>query len=209
MEYILNEFIKDLIKELKRENGDREYYGKVKLNIPYIIAPLKQRLLDDEYIEFLNHLSEYTYRISYNEDQSEGYTNGSINIFLYSKESEAEAWNTPEEKLSYTIEFTRDERNWGYCECEDGETDYREDKECCGHGCDWAAPEFRMNQVIHIGISSWCGNAHDYWNFEDDFYKSDKDLAEEKAKKDEDLKIKYRQDNIDKMKKELLDLLIA
>lgn len=208
MEYILNKFIDDLIKELKRENDDREYREKRKLNIPYIIAPIKQHLLDDVYKEFLTNLSKYTYQINYNEDKFEGYTNGNVEINFYEKDSNDEYY-TPAEKFSYRIEFTRDERNWGYCECSEDDEDYREDKHCCGHGCDWSAPEFRMYKVIDVGIDSWDGDAHDFWDFEDDFYKSDKELADEKAKKDKELKIKYLQDSINKMQKELSGLQTA
>ena len=172
----------------------------------YIIAPLKQNLLKEEYKDFITHLSKYNYQINYSEDKSEGYTNGSIDIYLYQRNSEYEEWNTPFENFSYNIEFTKDQRYWGYCECTSDDEDYREDKNCCGHGCDWTAPEFRIKKVIDIGIDSWHGDAHDYWDFEDNFYKSDKELAEEKAKKDKELKIKYLQDNINKMQKELVDL---
>lgn len=206
MKYILNEFIDDLVKELKRENDDREYYEKSKLNIPYIIAPLKQNLLKDDYKDFISNLSKYNYQINYSEDTSEGYTNGSIDIYLYQKNSEHEEWNTPSEKFHYNIQFGKDQRYWGYCECNPEDNGYREDKQCCGHGCDWTAPEFSLNKVMDVGIDSWHGNAHDYWDFEDDFYKSNKELAEEKAKKDKELKIKYLKDKIDKMQRELSDL---
>lgn len=40
---------------------------------------------------------------------------------------------------------------------------------------------------------TWDGDEHDFWDFEDDFYKSEFDLEEQKKKRDREYEIKQIQ----------------
>lgn len=84
--------------------------------------------------------------------------------------------------------------------------DYREDKHCCGYGCDWWAPAFEIRKSYIMGRHSWDGDEHDYWDFEDDFYKDDKELADKKAEEDRLIKIKELKNQIETASKKLAEL---
>jgi hypothetical protein len=204
----VNNFIRELTKQLIRENDDRKYQEKRKLNIPYIIAPLVQNLNNDTYKKFIEDISNHSYFINYFSDNTGGYTNGYIDVNIYKKsEEDCNDFYCPElESYSYKIEFGKDQRDWGYCECIPEDEGYREDKDCCGYGCNWTAPTFKVEKFIYIGNNSWEGYQHDYWEFEDEFYKSDKELAEEKAKKEKEDRIEYLKSSIESMQKELFEL---
>jgi hypothetical protein len=210
MEYIINQFIKELTTNLVDENKDREYdCDKKQLNIPFIIATLIQHLNDKEFESFLTDIKGGNYNIRY-EDISDGYYEyGKIIVSLYEFESiNDEHYYSDNNDYEYSIVLLYDQRDWGYCQCEPYDKDYREDKGCCGHGCDWWAPAFRIVKVISIGTQkNWNGDEHDYWDFEDSFYKSDKELAEEKEKRDKEEKIKHLQENIRVMQERLDELL--
>ena len=84
--------------------------------------------------------------------------------------------------------------------------DYREDKHCCGHGCDATFCEFELHKVLHITKDTWNGDEHDYWDFEDDFYMSDKELADKKAEEDRLREIKELKNQIETASKKLKEL---
>lgn len=206
MEYIINKFIEDVITELKNENSYGAYYEKKELNIPYMIAPLKQNLHKDEYKNFILDLSKFDYWINYEDDTSDGYTNGRIDVLLIDRITNTEktiSIMTLPKNFYYSIEFTRDERHWGYCECTPEDDGYQADKECCGYGCDWNAPAFNIKKIEYIGSSSWNGDEHDYWEFEDAFYKSDDELAEEKAEKEKTEKLKSLETELNRIQEEI------
>jgi len=85
-------------------------------------------------------------------------------------------------------------------------TDYREDKQCCGHGCDASFCEFSLHKVLHIISDSWEGDEHDYWDFEDEFYLSDKELAEKKEKEDKEREVLELKNRIEADQKRLAEL---
>ena len=85
-------------------------------------------------------------------------------------------------------------------------TDYREDKHCCGHGCDATFCEFSLHKVLHITSGSWYGDEHDYWEFEDEFYTSDKELADKKAEEDKSRMIEELKNRIEADQKRLDEL---
>jgi hypothetical protein len=205
---IIDDFIKELVDQLERENNDRSYHKKKLLNIPYIIAPLVQHLISETYKDFLKDISSHSYFINYFDDNTEGYSNGYIEVNLYNKsEEDCDDYYNPECELhNYKIVFGKDQRHWGYCQCVPEDEDYRKDKDCCGHGCDWTAPTFKIEKTFSLGQNSWVGDQHNYWDFEDNFYASDKKLAEEKAKRDKEERIKYLQENIEIMQKELSEI---
>lgn len=206
MKYISNTFFEEVVNVLNDENEQRKYDDKVPLNIPFVISVLCQHLQDGKYKSFLEDIYKYRYVMSYKDiDDYNDY--GALTIHLYTEEDDNyDDYNYNYQidvNYTYSIIFSYDTRDWGYCQCEPNDEDYREDKRCCGHGCDWSAPAFNIIKEIPLGYSSWDGDEHDFWEFEDNFYKLDKELAEEKAKQDKENKIKYLQENIKKMQDEL------
>ena len=129
-----------------------------------------------------------------------------VNVFLYN-ETENDNWKCVEESdFRYEIIFNYDERNWGYCECKPSDQDYREDKHCCGHGCDWEAPSVEVRKSFLVSNHSWHGDEHDYWEFEDKFYESDKEENEKKLLAEREYKIKNLKETIENAQKELKKL---
>lgn len=102
--------------------------------------------------------------------------------------------------------FSYDERNWGYCQCSPGDPDYREDKHCCGHGCDWEAPSVEVRKSFLVSNHSWSGDEHDYWDFEDKFYADDKEENKKKLLAEREYKIKNLKETIENAQKELKKL---
>lgn len=209
MENIINTFIEEVITELKNENSYAAYYEKKELDIPFLIAPLKQNLHKDEYKNFVSDLSKYDYWVNYEEDNSEGYTNGRLDVLLTDRITNTEntvSLMTSPKNFYYSIEFTSDVRHWGYCECTPEDNGYQADKECCGCGCDWSAPAFNIKKIEYIGSSSWDGYERDYWEFEDAFYKSDDELSKEKAEKDKAEKLKDLKSELSRIQDEISKL---
>lgn len=162
---IKQEFIDRVIGILESENDSNEK----QYNIPFIIAPLDQRL--NECKEFLKDLQSHNYYINVLDiDDEDYYTNAKLQIGFYDNKDEDDDecyWNYL--NFSYTINFVRVERYWGYCECSEGDEDYDIRYKCCGHGCDWSAPSFSIIKQYSCGDYSWNGDEHDYWDFEDKF----------------------------------------
>jgi hypothetical protein len=201
----LDQFIGKLVIELKNENIYRRDANKNELDIPYIIAPLSQLLVDDKCTEFIQDIKLHNYFINYFEDSTGGYTNGYIEINLHNDDHDN---HFPQCDLyNYRIEFYKDQRYWGYCECMPNDDNYRADKHCCGINCDWDAPAFTLKKIINIGNESWMGTEHDYWDFEDTFYKHDKELADEKGKMDKQIKIQSLQDEIKNLQNQIDELM--
>ena len=183
MKYSVNitiqNFIERLVEVLKYENTYGELNGK-KLDVPFLVSVLWQDLMDNYecYDEFCSDLRDCdNYDIVIGDDN---YCICKVNVFLYN-ETENNNWKCAEESdFRYEITFSYDERNWGYCECSPGDPDYREDKHCCGHGCDWEAPSVEVRKSFLVSNHSWHGDEHDYWDFEDKFYANDKEENEKK-----------------------------
>jgi len=192
MKNIKEELINKIIEEFKREQVKR---------IPFLIAPLEQHLNSENFEELFKDLDKKDFYIQYEEDHSEGYTNGSITIELQEK-SEGELED--EESYSYTndhyvnynyeITFDYDPRHWGYCQCDTEDKDYDSRYRCCGHGCDWTAPSFKIVKHESLGGCSWTGDEHDFWDFKDKFNNIDNKQLEEDKKQAE---IKYIQEQIE------------
>lgn len=211
--YTLQTFLNSFIKELKRENENREYKNIMKLNIPFIISSLYQSFKnnEDSYKEFVEDLKKYDdYNISI--DDSANDYNGIIDVHVglvkYVERNDSDFayddYDYPD--YNYEFEFAYDERNWGYCECTPDMDDYREDKHCCGHGCDASFCEFELHKILHITKDTWHGDEHDYWDFEDEFYASDKELEEKKSKEDKERKIRNLKETIEEATKKLAEL---
>ena len=204
MNNVKEDLINKIIDELKRVNEDKEYRGEKGLNIPFMIAPLSQSL--ERFKSLINDLEEHTYYgVTYIEPENY-YSNGTIEITLEKNDNELDK----EEKYikehddysyfltdyTYKINFEIDERSWGFCQCSEGDEDYDERYDCCGHGCDWTAPSYSIEKVTYLGGNSWEGDEHDYWNFKDKFYNIDTKEKEEQQK----------QAKINRLKKQIEDL---
>ena len=169
----LQNFIDTFIKELKRENENREYHSIKKLNIPFILSSLYQSFSNNQnsYKEFISDLEMYSdYDITIDDPKNEynGIIDVDINLVMYKDEVESfQDYDMP--NYYYRICFSYDERDWGYCECTPDMEDYREDKKCCGHGCDASFCSFSLHKINNIMSDSWHGDEHDYWDFGDEF----------------------------------------
>lgn len=194
--YTLQNFLDSLVEELNRENIDREQTGTKQLDIPFIISTLYQSFKNnpDKYNDFIEDLVEWSdYFIVMNESQNT--YNGIIDVdVVLSKEYLESEFENP--NYDYRFCFNYDNRHYGYCECTPDMPDYREDKHCCGHGCDAAFCEFDLHKIVHIASESWDGDEHDYWDFEEEFYASEEEIAERKLRIDRELAIKELKENI-------------
>lgn len=206
----LQNFIDTFIKELKRENENREYHSIKKLNIPFILSSLYQSFSNNQnsYKEFISDLEMYSdYDITIDDPKNEynGIIDVNINLARYKDEVESfQDYDMP--NYYYMICFSYDERDWGYCECTPDMEDYREDKKCCGHGCDASFCSFSLHKINNIMSDSWHGDEHDYWDFEDEFYMNDKELADKKDKEETERKIRELQERISADSKKLAEL---
>lgn len=191
-------FIHDLIDILNRENEERLEKKISPLDICFIISVIEQRI--EEYPDFINDIKNKEYYINqYIPDDSEGYTNGKIEIFIKKKNPDTDLLIDQYTDYHYIIEFLFDERPWGYCQCTPEDEGYNEEHQCCGDGCDWTAPAFNILKVIDYGRTSWDGIEKDYWGYEDKF-----NLKEEnKNKKIEEFK---KEKHKTYLKKRILEL---
>jgi len=194
----LQKFLDNFVEHLKYENENRKLYNEKEIDIPFIISSLYQSFHKEiskysDFISDLEHSTDYWFDISDGKKECE--CNGIIDVDIILKISH-----------DYQLQFTYDTRNYGYCECTPDMADYRKDKDCCGHGCDADFCRFSLHKVLHIVSGSWQGDEHDYWDFEDEFYKSDKELAEKKEREDKEKEIKELKSRIETAQKRLNEL---
>ena len=147
----LQKFLDNFINELKRENNYRD--NSRKLDIPFIISPLYQSFSKDTgmYTKFISDLEKWSdYGLSINEPENDydGIIDVMVTLIKYSDEESDyyQDYDTP--GYDYKLCFSYDERNWGYCECTPDMPDYREDKHCCGHGCDTSFCAFELYKIV-------------------------------------------------------------
>ena len=207
----LQKFLDTFVNELKRENNDREYQNKRKLDIPFIISTLYQSFSKntEKYKEFISDLekwSDYGLFIDKPENDYDGIIDVMVELIKYDEESKEEYYDYDTPNYDYKLCFSYDERDWGYCECTPDMHDYREDKHCCGHGCDASFCAFELHKIVHVVKDTWNGDEHDYWEFEDEFYASDKELADKKAEEDKARMIKELKRRIEADSKKLAEL---
>lgn len=212
----LQKFLDCFVEEVKRENTDRKRNGIHEVNIPFILSTLYQSMNNDteKYEDFIQNLEEYPdYNINIGKSKNDynGIIDVSIHLFNYHEhEDEDEDYdpytNYDCPNYNYLLSFSYDERNWGWCECTPDMPDYREDKHCCGHGCDASFCSFSLHKVLNIVSDSWHGDEHDYWEFEDEFYASDKELADKKREEDRAREIEELKNRISADSKRLAEL---
>ena len=202
----LQKFLDNFIEELKYENKNRVYHCKKEFDIPFIISSLYQSFENhtDAYKEFIADLKkDNSYSIVINNPNDE-YEVVNVSIYVHKFNEEFQI----EEDLDYhyNIIFYYDERNYGYCECTPDMRDYREDKHCCGHGCDATFCRFELKKVLDVFGCGWEGDEHDYWDFEDEFYLSEQELAAKKAEEEKNYTIKMLKQRIAADSKRLAEL---
>lgn len=182
-----------IIECFKEENETRQSYNQQELiDIPFYLSVLEQGLSDDKYKELHHDLEKLKWRLVF-VDEENYYIENKIQVVF-------EDVNIP---YSYIINFEYDNRHWGYCQCSKDDDDYDERYDCCGHGCDWSAPKFTIIKEIYLGSSSFEGDEHDYWDFEDKYYNIDDKDKKEQAKL---AKIKALEEEKSRIEKELAEL---
>ena len=206
LQIFLDRFVDGLKSELGCNNLKND-----QLDIPFIISSLYQSFKNhtDIFKDFIQDLCLYPdYNISILESQNDynGLIDVEINLIKYIDNNENDFYDQDYPKYNYKLCFAYDTRNYGYCECTPDMPDYREDKHCCGHGCDTAFCEFSLHKVLHVASGSWEGDEHDYWDFEDEFYLCDKELAEKKEKEDRERQIEELKNRIEADQKRLAEL---
>lgn len=206
--YILQKFLDKFINELKNYNDYMKYLGTKELNIPFIISSLWQSFDKNtyKYEEFISDLEKWSdYQISI--DESTNDYDGIIDVTVVLVDvNNSEYLDIVYSNYNYRFEFSYDERLFGYCECTPDMPDYREDKHCSGHGCDASFCQFILYKVLHITKDTWHGDEHDYWDFEDEFYASDKELADKKAVEEKTRMINELKRRIEAESKKLAEL---
>ena len=206
----LQKFLERFIEALKYENGnhyDLERDTK-DLDIPLIISSLYQSFQNNisDYVEFISDLEKYSdYGFCF--ERSRNTYCGIVDVYVYLSEYKPDNNEENKPNYDYLISFTYDFRDYGYCECTPDMEGYREDKKCCGHGCDAAFCEFLLQKISYIKRYSWNGDEHAYWDFEDEFYAGDKELEEKKTKEDKERKIRSLKETIEEATKKLAEQL--
>lgn len=207
-DYTLHSFVKEFVSSLKKENECREPNG-VKFNIPFLISTLCQSFNNDEslYKQFISDLKECSYYDIYIDDLRPTYkTTCTAIVCFHNDVCEDDYGYTEELNFQYEITFSSSERYYQYCECTPDDPDYREDKHCCGHGCDWDAPNFTMRKSLLVSSQTWDGDEHDYWDFEDKFYADDKEENEKKLISERECEIRNFKETIKNAQKKLKEL---
>ena len=207
----LQKFFDELIRAIKSENEERRWHKKPKkeLDIPFLISTLLQSMTknEDKNKEFLSDLEKYSdYQITIHKSNNDwnGIVDAFVNLIKYTNDEDMRDCDIPD--FDYELQFFYDERHWGYCQCTPDLEDYREDKQCCGHGCDATFCSFSLHKILNVTTDEWHGDEHDYWDFEDEFYKEDRELAEKKEKECKDREIVELKARIEADSKKLAEL---
>lgn len=208
---ILQRFLDEFVKELKEYNRSTNTHTSKPLDIPFIISSMYQDFQNntskyDAFITDLYIYPDYTFILYDGHNDYDGIIDVEINLMRYVQRNDCNYYECEHPNFNYKMKFTYDTRNYGYCECTPDMPDYREDKHCCGHGCDAVFCEFSLHKVLKILSYSWDGDEHDYWEFEDEFYLNDKEFADKKRKKDKEMEIAELKNRIEADQKRLAEL---
>lgn len=206
----LQNFLERFIEAFKyeKEHNHNDLISD-QLDITFIISSLYQSFKNNpsDYAEFISDLEKYP-DYGFSIENSRNDYNGIIDVYIYLSKclSEKDLGDNEMPNYDYLISFTYDFRDYGYCMCTPDMKDYREDKECCGHGCDATFCEFLLQKISYIKRDSWNGDEHDYWDFEDEFYLSDEELAAKKREEDREIEVKELKKRIEEDMKRLKEL---
>lgn len=203
----LQKFIERLVETVTDcDNGHDEDVIVKKNMLPFVVSSLWQsfRAESSTFNGFIKDLEEYSeYHINIIRPTNDYCGICDFQIYL------CDSWSSNEPGSSYRISIFYDQRDWGYCDCTPDMKDYREDKDCCGHGCDWWAPGFSLHKVMDVYEYTWNGDEHDFWDFEDDFYKSESELDEKRRNSEREYEIKEIQERIRADEQRLKELMGA
>lgn len=207
----LQTFLERFVEELKIENGNRRYYNTNTIDIPFIISSLHQNFQNNtnifnDFIHDLENYPDYNIIIFDSQNDYNGIIDVDINLVKGIEYDNNDCCRSEHPDYDYKLCFRYDTRNYRYCECTPDMPDYREDKQCCGHGCDASFCSFSLHKVLNIVSDSWSGDEHDYWEFEDEFYLNDKELADKKAEEDKARMIEELKNRIEADQKKLAEL---
>ena len=201
-------FIKALIEELNDVNERKLIYnGKSPIDVCYLVSVVDQQI--ENYKEFINDITKNTYHINgYDEDYTGGYTNGRIRILIEKpkEEKESEYMVDAYYDYCYYIEFLHDNRPWGYCQCTPDDNGYDSKYDCCGNGCDWTAPAFKLTKEISLGHGNWDGQASDYWKYKQEFEANEQNKNKEVEKFKKNQRKQSIKTRISDLQKELQEL---
>lgn len=172
-------FLENLIEKLKEENkrtSGAEWHG---VNIPFVISSLHQDFQNNisiynSFIEDLNAYPNYSIIVTDSQNKYNGIIDVEVNLVKFIECNDSDFPDSKSPNYSYKLCFSNEERNYGYCLCVPDMPDYREDKHCCGHGCDADFCKCSLYKVLHFATAKWSGDEHDYWEFEDKFWKEEK-----------------------------------
>lgn len=208
----LDSLVKNIIGEFQYINARERMLKKLgleKIDIPFYISSLYQAFegvndeisADTEFADFVRTLQECDdYNIDVLKD-SDGY----LKVTIYPAVFHDCFYDNM--KHYYTIKFFQEDRDYGCCECTPDMKDYREDKDCCGHGCDATFSGFKIEKTAYILYHTWDGDEHDYWNFEDEYYEEHQDDKAKKEQQNRECRIQFLKANIEMYSKELNELL--
>ncbi len=129
-------------------NQANEEYG-LELDVAGYLETIRQN--KDEFNEVLEVYRKTNY-MNYFEDETEGYTNGEIELNLNDK--------------TYTLTLLTEFREGKYCMCKPTDRGYNEEHHCCGNGCDWEAPVIQISKSNTVRVS-YQGTARELWNLEE------------------------------------------
>ncbi|MEW5569741.1 hypothetical protein [Rossellomorea marisflavi] len=198
-----SDFFNELKSFVMKEHKDDKSFIKY---IGYYETLLQNQ---DKLKPLLDDMENWMVEFHFNEDDTQGYTYGKYTIYLWKygngepvSNSEEEEWFEREYSPHYyTISLVRDERHWGYCQCEPDHKGYSVKHGCCGAGCDWTAPGFVLNKVYSTS-GTFQGMERDLWKLEE---KWEADLADYNRSVNE-TKINRINESIERLMKEKKEL---
>lgn len=175
-------FVENLMKELKIASNNRGRNGKTPLDVCYLISSVDEHI--EECKEFIEDITNNTYYINgYEEDCSQGYSNGKIRISIEKPEGEDIS------NYCYYIQFLYESKEWDFNGCDscrpkdDAEHNYHD------NGC---SPSFKLTKEINMYYGVFEELDGDYRKYE---------LAYNKTQsiKDINLQIKELQNKLGKL----------
>jgi len=188
---VKEQFIRNLIDVLNEINGELVSNNKNPIDVCYVVSVIDQQI--ESCKEFMEDITQNKYRIYGFKRDDENY-NGSIKVLI--KKSNYE----------YLINFTEDERMFGYCECTSGDKYYNSKYQCCGFQCDWYAPAFELKKIINLNGLRWVGLRRDYWAYEEQFEVNEKNKNDDVEKHRKEQEKKYIENQIKEWQEKLKNL---
>lgn len=181
---------KDFFKTLKQYFLN-EHQDELSKFIPYYETLVQH---EKELLALIIDFQEWDVHIQHDEHDHDGYTNGTLEFLL--ERGEHPSLESP--NYHYEIELLRDDRYWGYCDCEPTDEGYNKEHECCGRGCDWVAPSFRLKKIVSEGYGSFNGQECDMWELEGKWENYLKVYKDEKKRQ----RMEYIEEQMERLKKE-------